>query len=64
MFVQIAPHVKVFLNKEQIDFLEKYKNQQSFTDHSIQPNEIPIAKLLADKAILVKKNLTLECNTL
>ena len=32
MFVQIAPHVKVFLTKEQIAFVEKYQFVESFTD--------------------------------
>ena len=57
MFVQIAPHVKVFLTKEQVAFVEKYKHIESFTDRSLSPEESHLARVLGDKAIFVRKKL-------
>ena len=57
MFVQIAPHVKVFLTKEQVAFVEKYKHIESFTDRSLSPEEARLARVLGDKAIFVRKKL-------
>ena len=57
MFVQIAPHVKVFLTKEQLLFVEKYQNVESFTDRSLSPEEARIARILGDKAIFVRKKI-------
>ena len=57
MFVQIAPHVKVFLTKEQLAFVEKYQHKESFTDRSLSPEEAHVARVLGDKAIFVRKKL-------
>jgi hypothetical protein len=57
MFVQIAPHVKVFLTKEQLAFVEKYQHIESFTDRSLSPEESHLARVLGDKAIFVRKKL-------
>ena len=57
MFVQIAPHVKVFLTKEQVAFVEKYKHIESFTDRSLSPEEAYVARVLGDKAIFVRRKL-------
>jgi hypothetical protein len=57
MFVQIAPHVKVFLTKEQVAFVEKYQHIESFTDRSLSPEESHVARVLGDKAIFVRKKL-------
>ena len=57
MFVQIAPHVKVFLTKEQLAFVEKYQHKESFTDRSLSPEESHLARVLGDKAIFVRKKL-------
>ncbi len=46
MFVQIAPHVKVFLTKEQIAFVEKYQFVESFTDKNLDPTDAYMAKIL------------------
>ena len=54
MFVQIAPHVKVFLTKEQVAFVEKYQHIESFTDKSLSPEEARLAQVLGDKAIFVR----------
>jgi hypothetical protein len=57
MFVQIAPHVRVFLTNIQIDFVNKYKNKESFRSTDLLPEEIEIAKILGDKSIFVRKKL-------
>ena len=48
MFVQIAPHVKVFLTNAQVEFVNKYKDQESFRSTDLLPEEIEIAKILGD----------------
>ena len=57
MFVQIAPHVRVFLTKPQIDFVERYQFVENFTDKSLSPEDAKIAKVLGDKAIFVRKKI-------
>ena len=57
MFVQIAPHVRVFLTKEQVAFVEKYQHIESFTDKSLSTEEAHLAQVLGDKAIFVRKKL-------
>jgi len=57
MFVQIAPHVKVFLTREQVAFVEKYRHIESFTDRSLSPEEAHVAQVLGDKAIFVRKKI-------
>jgi len=57
MFIQIAPRVRVFLTGIQIDFLNKYKNRESFRSTDLLPEEVEIAKILGDKSIFVRKKL-------
>ena len=57
MFVQIAPHVKVFLTKKQLAFVEQYQFVESFTDKNLDPEDVHTAKILGDKAIFVRKKL-------
>ena len=57
MFVQIAPHVRVFLTNVQIEFVNKYKNKESFRSTDLQPEEVEIARILGDKSIFVRKKL-------
>ena len=57
MFVQIAPHVKVFLTNIQIDYVNKYKDKESFRSTDLLPEEVEIAKILGDKSIFVRKKL-------
>ena len=57
MFVQIAPHVRVFLTEEQLEFVDRHKDKQSFTDRELPPEQAHIARVLADKAIYVRKKL-------
>ena len=57
MFVQIAPRVRVFLTNIQIDFINKYKDKESFRSTDLLPEEVEIAKILGDKSIFVRKKL-------
>ena len=57
MFVQIAPHVKVFLTSIQVEFVKKYKDKESFRSTDLEPQEVEIAKILGDKSIFVRKKL-------
>ena len=57
MFVQIAPHVRVFLTNIQIEFVNKYKDKESFRSTDLQPEEVEIARILGDKSIFVRKKL-------
>ena len=57
MFVQIAPHVKVFLTNTQVEFVSKYKDKESFRSTDLLPEEVEIAKVLGDKSIFVRKKL-------
>tara|TARA_B100000214_G_scaffold374884_1_gene359083 strand:- start:153 stop:386 length:234 start_codon:yes stop_codon:yes gene_type:complete len=56
MFIQIAPRVKVFVTKKQIQFINKHSDY-SFRSTELQPDEVQLAKVLADKAIFVRKKL-------
>ena len=57
MFVKIAPQVKVFLTKEQLQFVEKYQHGESFTDRNLSPEDVHTARVLGDKAIFVRKKI-------
>ena len=57
MFVQIAPHVRVFLTNTQVDFVNKYKDKESFRSTDLLPEEVEIARILGDKSIFVRKKL-------
>ena len=57
MFVQIAPHVRVFLTNAQVEFVNKYKDKESFRSTDLQPEEVEIARILGDKSIFVRKKL-------
>ena len=57
MFVQIAPHVRVFLTNTQVEFVNKYKDKESFRSTDLQPEEVEIARILGDKSIFVRKKL-------
>ena len=56
MFIQIAPRVKVYVSESDMLFIESHRS------HSFKGSELAIAdqeraKLLADKAIFVRKKL-------
>jgi hypothetical protein len=57
MFVQIAPNVRVFLTNIQIEFVNKYKDKESFRSTDLLPEEVEIARILGDKSIFVRKKL-------
>ena len=57
MFIQIAPHVRVFLTNVQIEFVNKYKDKESFRSTDLQPEEVELARILGDKSIFVRKKL-------
>ena len=57
MFVQIAPKVRVFLTNIQVEFVNKYKDKESFRSTDLLPEEVEIAKILGDKSIKKKKKL-------
>jgi hypothetical protein len=64
MFVQIAPHVKVFLTKEQVAFVEKYQHKESFTDRSLSPEEAHSPGCWVTRPYSSGRNLTVACNML
>ncbi len=45
------------MTQEQIDFIKKYRNYDSFRNTNLEVHEINIAKILADKSVLVRKKL-------
>ena len=57
MFIQIAPHVRVFLTDIQLQFFNKYKDKESFRSTDLLPEEVEVAKVLGDKSIFVRKKL-------
>ena len=57
MYIQISPQARVYITQEQIDFINKYKKYGSFRNTNLEIHEIHIAKILADKSVLVRKKL-------
>ena len=57
MFIKIAPKVRVYLPKEQLQFIDKYRKYDFFRSSQLEVHEINIAKSLADKSIFVRKKL-------
>ena len=57
MYIQISPQARVYITQEQIDFINKYKKYGSFRNTNLEMHEIHIAKILADKSVLVRKKL-------
>ena len=57
MYIQITPGARVYVTQEQIDFIKKYRNYDSFRNTNLEVHEINIAKILADKSVLVRKKL-------
>ena len=56
MFIQIAPRVRVFISETQLEFIEQH-SQGTFRDTDLSPEEVKTVKVLADKAIFVRKKL-------
>jgi hypothetical protein len=57
MFAYISRYVRVYLDEKQCQFLSNHREQSSFLQSSLTPEELPIAKILADKCVLVRKKL-------
>ena len=56
MFIQIAPKVKVFVSLEQVNFIQRH-SQASFKASQLSDSDAHMAKVLADKAVFVRKKL-------
>ena len=56
MFIQIAPKVRVYVTEKQMDFIQSHSDH-TFRNSELLPEQIEIAKLLADKAVFVRKKL-------
>jgi hypothetical protein len=57
MFAYISRYVRVYIDEKQYQFLGRHREQTSFLQSSLLPEELPIAKILADKCVLVRKKL-------
>lgn len=57
MFAYISRYVRVYLDEKQYQFLDNHREQLSFLQSSLTSEELPIAKILADKCVLVRKKL-------
>lgn len=57
MFAYISRYVRVYIDEKQYQFLDSHREQTSFLQSSLSPEELPIAKILADKCVLVRKKL-------
>lgn len=57
MFAYISRFVRVYISEEQYQFLNSRREQGSFLQSSLSVEELPIAKNLADKFVLVRKKL-------
>ena len=56
MFIQIAPKGKVYISKMQMQFILRHC-EVTFKNTDLAPQDVETAKLLADKAIFVRKKL-------
>ena len=56
MFIQIAPRVKVFATDKQVRFILQHSNHP-FRSSQLPPDDVQMAKTLADKAVFVRKKL-------
>ena len=57
MYIQIAPRARVYVTIEQLNFINKYSQRESFRNTDLEATEINTAKILADKSVLVRKKL-------
>jgi hypothetical protein len=56
MFIQIAPKARVYVSEEEAEFIQKHL-QGSFKSNDLSPTDAERAKVLADKAVFVRKKL-------
>lgn len=57
MLIQIAPKVRVYVTDEQLAFINRYKDVESFKDIDLNPEELHLIKVLSAKCIFVRKKL-------
>ena len=57
MYIKIAPRARVYVTVEQLNFINKYSQRESFRNTNLEADEIHTAKILADKSVLVRKKL-------
>jgi len=56
MFIQIAPKARVYVTDEDVKFINEHTHG-SFRSNDLSPEEAERAKVLADKAVFVRKKL-------
>ena len=56
MFIQIAPKARVYVTDEDVDFIKQHLHG-SFRSNDLTPEDADRAKVLADKAVFVRKKL-------
>ena len=56
MFIQIAPKARVYVTEEDLKFIRAH-SLDSFRSNDLSPADAERAKILADKAIFVRKKL-------
>ena len=57
MFIKISRQARVFITKDQKDFLQRMSELPYFFQSQLDPTDQHIAELLADKSIFVRKKL-------
>jgi len=57
MFAYISRYVRVYLDEKQYQFLNRFTETESILQSELESHEIPTAKILADKCVLVRKKL-------
>ena len=53
MYIKIAQGVQVWITNEQINFINKYKDKESFRSTDLLLEEVETARILGDKSIFV-----------
>ena len=56
MFIQIAPKARVYVTDEDVNFIKQHSHG-SFQSNDLTPEDADRAKVLADKAVFVRKKL-------
>ena len=56
MYVQIAPRCRVYISEKHLEFIQAHSDRP-FRNSELDPNDIQTAKMLADKAVFVRKKL-------
>ena len=56
MFIQIAPKVRVYVTETRLAFIQAHSHH-TFRNSDLSAEQMEMAKLLADKAVFVRKKL-------